>query len=167
MRIQDLMSRSVVHVSPTTSVAVAREMLLSGEIGHLVVMDGKHLAGVLSERDLSGQAGERPVSEVMSRQVVTIDPEATLRRAAGVMRGRAVDPDVTRLLDRLERAELVQRARSTTDRRVVLTTITPAGLALLEKLDEPLKNLLRQQCKGLSRERLTKLIAELEEMRAR
>jgi acetoin utilization protein AcuB len=90
MRIQDLMSRSVVHVSPTTSVAVAREMLLSGEIGHLVVMDGKHLAGVLSERDLSGQAGERPVSEVMSRQVVTIDPEATLRRAAGVMRGRAV-----------------------------------------------------------------------------
>ena len=79
----------------------------------------------------------------------------------------AFDPDVTRLLDRLERVQLVQRARSTTDRRVVLTTITTAGLDLLEKLDEPLRNLLRQQFKGISRERMTRLIAELEEIRAR
>ena len=90
MRIQDLMSRSVVHVSADAAVAVAREMLLSGEIDHLVVMDGKRIAGVLSGHDLTGQADERPVSEVMRRPVVTIDPQATLRRAAGVMRGRAV-----------------------------------------------------------------------------
>ena len=56
----------------------------------------------------------------------------------------AFDPDVTRLLDRLEKARLVQRSRSTVDRRVVMTVITAAGLALLEKLDAPVESLLRE-----------------------
>ncbi len=79
----------------------------------------------------------------------------------------AFDPDVTRLLDRLEKVQLVQRTRSVTDRRVVMTTITPAGLELLARLDEPLKALFRQQFKGISRERLTQLVADLEEIRTR
>jgi DNA-binding MarR family transcriptional regulator len=79
----------------------------------------------------------------------------------------AFDPDVTRLLDRLEKVQLVQRSRSTTDRRVVMTTITPAGLELLEKLDQPLETLLRQQFRGIGRERLRQLIADLEEIRTR
>ena len=79
----------------------------------------------------------------------------------------AYDPDVTRLLDRLEKVQLVQRARSTTDRRVVMTTITDAGLDLLGRLDEPLKALLKQQFKGVGRDRLTHLIADLEEIRER
>lgn len=44
-------------------------------------------------------------------------------------------PDVTRLLDRLEARALVTRARSTEDRRLSLTRITRAGLALLDALD--------------------------------
>jgi DNA-binding MarR family transcriptional regulator len=46
-------------------------------------------------------------------------------------------PDVTRLLDRLEETGLVMRERDTTDRRLVTTRITTAGLRLLEQLDEP------------------------------
>src|SRR5207245_10164892 len=38
------------------------------------------------------------------------------------------DPDITRLLDRLEARALVSRARGRADRRVVQTRITPAGL---------------------------------------
>ena len=79
----------------------------------------------------------------------------------------AYDPDVTRLLDRMEKAGLVQRMRSTTDRRVVLTTITAAGLELLEKLDAPLDALLRQQFKGISRDRLRQLVSDLEEIRSK
>jgi DNA-binding MarR family transcriptional regulator len=79
----------------------------------------------------------------------------------------AFDPDVTRLLDRLEKVQLVQRSRSTTDRRVVLTTITPAGVELLAKLDEPVETRLRQQFQGIGRERLRQLIADLEEIRSR
>src|SRR5687768_5803363 len=45
------------------------------------------------------------------------------------------DPDLTRLLDRLETRGLVSRSRGTTDRRVVRAAITNVGLTLLESLD--------------------------------
>ena len=48
------------------------------------------------------------------------------------------DPDITRLLGRLEKRGLVSRCRETNDRRMVLTRITEAGLALLAQLDAPL-----------------------------
>jgi DNA-binding MarR family transcriptional regulator len=44
-------------------------------------------------------------------------------------------PDVTRLLDRLTRAGLTERARAEHDRRVVLVGITPKGLELLASVD--------------------------------
>jgi DNA-binding MarR family transcriptional regulator len=44
-------------------------------------------------------------------------------------------PDVTRLLDRLERQRLVKRARAEHDRRVVHVGITDDGLALLARID--------------------------------
>ena len=49
------------------------------------------------------------------------------------------DPDVTRLLDRLEKRGLVTRARDASDRRVVTIRITPDGLALLDQLDAPMR----------------------------
>jgi DNA-binding MarR family transcriptional regulator len=48
-------------------------------------------------------------------------------------------PDVTRLLDRLEEAGLIERERLTSDRRQVATRITEKGLALLSDLDEPVQ----------------------------
>jgi DNA-binding MarR family transcriptional regulator len=48
-------------------------------------------------------------------------------------------PDVTRLIDRLERLGLVERRRTDADRRLVRVRITKAGLDLLAKLDEPMR----------------------------
>lgn len=45
-------------------------------------------------------------------------------------------PDVTRLLDRMEDAKLVARARDSEDRRLVSTRITAKGLRLLEELED-------------------------------
>ena len=90
MRVQDVMSNHVVSVDPKTAIAVARESLRNGEIDHLVVVDGKRVVGVIAGRDLLQARDEAAVSDVMTRNVVTIEPEATLRRAAGVMRGRGV-----------------------------------------------------------------------------
>src|SRR5438128_5997332 len=50
------------------------------------------------------------------------------------------DPDITRLLDRLERRSLISRCREATDRRMVLTRITPEGLALITRLDRPVQD---------------------------
>jgi len=49
------------------------------------------------------------------------------------------DPDVTRLLDRLERRGLVERSRENKDRRVITARITSAGLELLSTLDRPVE----------------------------
>ena len=57
--------------------------------------------------------------------------------ARGDIASRMIDraPDVTRLIDRLERRGLVERMRSDSDRRLSLTCITRKGLNLLAKLD--------------------------------
>jgi DNA-binding MarR family transcriptional regulator len=70
------------------------------------------------------------------------------------------DPDITRLLDRLEKRGLVSRCRETKDRRMVLTRISPEGLKLLGGLDEPVQKAHREQLGHLGRERL-KALSEL------
>ena len=90
MRIQDVMSAHVISIAPENTVAAAREALRTGEIRHLVVMEGKRIVGVVTVNDLARAADDQPVSAVMSRHVVTIDSNATIRRAAGVLRGRGI-----------------------------------------------------------------------------
>ena len=70
------------------------------------------------------------------------------------------DPDITRLLDRLEKRGLTSRSRETKDRRMVLSRITPEGLGLLAGLDEPVQEAHRKQLGHLGRERL-RALAEL------
>jgi DNA-binding MarR family transcriptional regulator len=48
-------------------------------------------------------------------------------------------PGITRLIDRLEKKGLVGRERCASDRRQVLCTITRKGRALLERLDDPIR----------------------------
>lgn len=77
------------------------------------------------------------------------------------------DPDITRLLDRLEKRALIARGRESKDRRVVLTRITPQGLALLARLDGPIQETHRRQLGHLGPARLKALAALLEESRTR
>lgn len=83
------------------------------------------------------------------------------------VQGRLVAPvaDTTRLLDRLEKMGLVSRARNTEDRRVVTSKITPRGLALLEKVAAPLKQLEEDEVGQVSDARLRTLIGILDEVR--
>jgi DNA-binding MarR family transcriptional regulator len=74
------------------------------------------------------------------------------------------DPDMTRLLDRMEKRNLITRQRQKDDRRVVKTHITEEGLALLKKLDIPVRDLHKRQFQHLSQSRLKalgRLLAEL------
>lgn len=66
-------------------------------------------------------------------------------------------PDVTRLIDRLEATGLVKRVRGSEDRRVVTVRITPAGLALLKRLDQPILDLHERQLGHMSRKDLETL----------
>jgi len=75
------------------------------------------------------------------------------------------DPDMTRLLDRMEKRGLISRARQTDDRRVVLTHITREGLELLKALDQPVRDLHRRQFRHMAAARLKMLAEILQEVR--
>jgi DNA-binding MarR family transcriptional regulator len=75
------------------------------------------------------------------------------------------DPDMTRLLDKLEDRELLVRTRERSDRRVIRTRVTPAGLKILKELDDPVRGLHRRQLGHLSEKRLRLLVRLLESVR--
>jgi DNA-binding MarR family transcriptional regulator len=75
------------------------------------------------------------------------------------------DPDITRLLDRLQKRGLVERARGKSDRRVVYGKITGAGLKLLRELDEPIEKHVRKMLKHVGQAKLKHLIDLLEMVR--
>jgi DNA-binding MarR family transcriptional regulator len=75
-------------------------------------------------------------------------------------------PDMTRLLDKLESRNLIQRARREDNRRVVNVSLTQAGLDLLDQLAEPVRMCHEQQLGHLSADELNSLIHLLKKARA-
>ena len=76
------------------------------------------------------------------------------------------DPDITRLLNRLEKRGLVVRARAKTDRRVIHGKITAVGLKLLREMDQPVERHNREMLKHVGPEKLGQLIELLELVRS-
>jgi DNA-binding MarR family transcriptional regulator len=74
-------------------------------------------------------------------------------------------PDVTRLLDRMEEAGLVERARGDEDRRMVGTRITKGALRLLAKLDKVVAEDQKRRFVGVSAKQLQSLIDVLGTLR--
>jgi DNA-binding MarR family transcriptional regulator len=66
-------------------------------------------------------------------------------------------PDITRLVDRLEASGLVERARISEDRRVVLVKITKKGLDAIAPLDKPLLEIHKKQMSHMTRRELEEL----------
>ncbi|WP_242342787.1 CBS domain-containing protein [Anaeromyxobacter terrae] len=95
MRIGEIMTREVRTVGPGQSADDAYQSMRLHGIRHLVVMDGRRVVGIVSERDLGGGRGGavragRTVEELMARHVATAAPETTIRQAANLLRGRTI-----------------------------------------------------------------------------
>jgi DNA-binding MarR family transcriptional regulator len=112
-------------------------------------MLSRGLVGVLKGQDLSatqynvlrilrGSPDGLPCGEIASRMITR-------------------DPDITRLLDRLEKRSLISRCRETKDRRMVMARITLEGFKLLARLDQPVEETHRKQLGHLGRQRLQAL----------
>src|SRR5437763_16637882 len=90
----------------------------------------------------------RPLAHVLKTEDLSSTQYNVLRILRGAPEGLSCgevanrmitrDPDVTRLMDRLEKRGLISRNREERDRRTVLTRISPEGLKLLARLDEPI-----------------------------
>ena len=91
-------------------------------------------------------------------------PEGLICREIGE-RMIARDPDVTKLLDRLEARGLVSRERQEKDRRVIVARVTPEGLRLVAEIDGPVLKLTADLLGHLGEDKLGTLIRLLEEAR--
>ncbi len=89
-------------------------------------------------------------------------PLATLEIAARMIEET---PGITRLLDRLEAKQLVRRERCKVDRRQVHCWITPAGLALLGELDDPIDRTLTAGFRAVGDEDAGRLASLLDRVR--
>lgn len=84
------------------------------------------------------------------------------------IRSRLVNamPDVTRLLDRMEKIGWVERERAEADRRQLAIRITPAGLQLLKRIDKPLNETHARQFQTTPAASLKRLVNLLNQIRA-
>ena len=83
------------------------------------------------------------------------------------MRMITPDPDITRLLDRLEKRNLITRNRAKEDRRFVAIQITGYGLSVLANLDEPVRDLQLRLFEHMEKSRVRSLVDLLESVRDR
>ena len=95
MRLMEIMTTKVETASPSEEAEKAFQRMRTQRIHHLVVMDGRQVVGVLSERDVGGTRGGqlragKTVDELMSGQAVTASPTTTVRQAANLLRARTI-----------------------------------------------------------------------------
>jgi acetoin utilization protein AcuB len=107
MRLGEIMTRDVKTAAPRELADDAYRRMRLHRIRHLVVMEGKRVVGIVSERDLGGSRGTavrtgRTVEELMARDVAKATPETTIRQAANMLRGRTIG-----CLPVMERSKLV------------------------------------------------------------
>ncbi len=142
---------------PRTGVRLDEDAYINLLVTHAVL---EHpMARLFADHDISG-----PLYNVL-RAVRRAGHEGIpTRRIPEQMATR--DPDVTRLVDRLERAGLVRRERCKKDRRVVWVIVTPKGEAKLEEVEPLVLALHEQQFAHMKRAELRELNRLLERARA-
>lgn len=91
----DQKGRRIFSVRPEQPVLEAIRLMAENHVGALLVMDGPHLAGVVSERDyarkvvLQGRAADStPVQDIMSAPAVVIRPDRSVEDAMRLMTDR-------------------------------------------------------------------------------
>jgi CBS domain-containing protein len=90
VRISDVMTEAALTDRPDDSLASAARKMREQQTGSLLVTDGEQLLGIVTERDVLRAVAEdisldTPISEVMSKDLVTAEPGTSLREAARIM----------------------------------------------------------------------------------
>ena len=89
--VKDIMTKDVVSIGVDKSVFDAAVLMSSNLVGCLVIMDGEVPAGIVTERDFVRRvvAKKMPldtkISEIMSKSLITVDSDASLKEAARLM----------------------------------------------------------------------------------
>ncbi|MHC5018994.1 MAG: CBS domain-containing protein [Planctomycetota bacterium] len=95
MHLADIMTTHVTTIHADAPADEAWAYLQQKGFRHLVVVRGDKIVGVVSDRDLGGKRGgaqrrDKAVAEVMTGNIVTARPNATVKEAAKQMRGKGI-----------------------------------------------------------------------------
>jgi CBS domain-containing protein len=92
--VAEIMTAEVFSVAPESPVAAAAQAMVQGRFGSAVVMQGRMLVGIFTERDVLRAAASgtdltrSPVSRWMTRDPETVGRDVDSQRAAEIMLGR-------------------------------------------------------------------------------
>jgi malate dehydrogenase (oxaloacetate-decarboxylating) len=92
LKVRDIMKKKVQTIDLNKNVAEAAKLMAARRIGSVVVIEGGHTVGIITERDVVTKIvadGLEPrkviIRDVMSTPLVTIKPEAGITEAAKLM----------------------------------------------------------------------------------
>jgi len=94
MRVSEIMTKAAVIDQPGDTLVEAARKMWEQQTGSLLVLDGSDLVGILTERDIlkavaTGTALEDTrISQVMSKDLISVGPGTSLREAAKIMADR-------------------------------------------------------------------------------
>jgi len=94
MRVSEIMTSAAVIDQPDDTLAAAARKMWEQQTGSLLVIDGEDLVGIVTERDVlkavaTGLAvDDTRISQVMSKDLVTVGPGTSLREGAKIMAER-------------------------------------------------------------------------------
>jgi CBS domain-containing protein len=93
VRISEIMTRAALTDRPDDDLAAAARKMWEQQTGSLLVLEGEDLVGIITERDVlravaTGTPLDTPVAEVMSKDLITVEPGTSLREAARIMTER-------------------------------------------------------------------------------
>ena len=90
-KVKEIMTKNVVSIGINNNVFEAAELMNSNRVGCLVITDGEVPIGIVTERDIVRRVVakkmplETKVSEIMSKSLITVDPNASIKEAARLM----------------------------------------------------------------------------------
>jgi len=94
--VNDIMSKSLISVNPTTTVFQIAKMMEQGGIGAVLVKENEHLVGIITDRDFATKIAanslpfDTPVEKIMSSPLVTINYDETISAAAERMTSKKI-----------------------------------------------------------------------------
>jgi CBS domain-containing protein len=93
VKISEIMTEAAVTDRPDDTLAQAARKMWEQQTGSLLVLEGHDLLGIITERDVlravaAGTPLDTPVSDLMSKDLVTVEPATSLREAAAIMSER-------------------------------------------------------------------------------
>jgi CBS domain-containing protein len=89
--IRAVMTKELITVEPSTSVAAAVTVMGMRRVGAVLAVENEKLEGIFTERDLVRAmshdigASSQPIAQWMTRNPMTVGPEASVERALEIM----------------------------------------------------------------------------------